>query len=42
MITVLLGLTLSLALLGVLAGALVCTLDRRREVLRYQEVLARR
>jgi hypothetical protein len=42
MITVLLGLTLSLALLGVLGGALVCTLDRRREDVRYQEVLARR
>lgn len=42
MITVLLGLTLSLALLGVLTGALVCTMDRRREVLRYQEVVSRR
>jgi hypothetical protein len=42
MITVLLGFSFSLALLAVLAGALVCTLDRRREVLRYQELVSRR
>ena len=36
MLTVALGLSLSLVLLGTLAGALVCTLDRRRAVLRYE------
>jgi hypothetical protein len=30
MITLVLGLSLSLALFGVLTGALVCTLDQRR------------
>jgi hypothetical protein len=42
MITLVLGLGLSFVLFGILTGALVCTLDHRRQELRYQEVVSRR
>ena len=38
MLTVTLGLMLFLVLGGTLAGALVCALDRRRQMLRYEQL----